>query len=53
MGSAAGADGLALIRIDRAADALDAGLSLTGGRPRPPPRRAGRAALDTPKQTVA
>jgi folate-binding Fe-S cluster repair protein YgfZ len=31
MGSAAGAAGLALIRTDRAADALAAGLSLTAG----------------------
>jgi folate-binding protein YgfZ len=31
MGSTSGASGLALIRIDRAADALDAGITLTSG----------------------
>ena len=31
MGSAAGQNGLALVRIDRVADALDAGLALTSG----------------------
>jgi folate-binding Fe-S cluster repair protein YgfZ len=31
MGSAAGQNGLALIRTDRAADALDGGLSLSAG----------------------
>jgi folate-binding protein YgfZ len=31
MGSTSGANGLALIRIDRAADALDAGITLTAG----------------------
>jgi folate-binding protein YgfZ len=31
MGSTAGGHGLALVRIDRVADALDAGLSLTAG----------------------
>jgi len=31
MGSAAGQNGLALVRIDRVADALDAGVSLTSG----------------------
>jgi hypothetical protein len=31
MGSTAGRNGLALIRIDRAADALDAGVPLTAG----------------------
>ncbi|MDP3690643.1 MAG: folate-binding protein, partial [Bradyrhizobium sp.] len=31
MGSTSGQKGLALIRIDRAADALDAGLPLTSG----------------------
>ena len=31
MGSSAGGNGLALIRIDRAADALDAGIQLTAG----------------------
>jgi hypothetical protein len=52
MGSAAGHDGLALIRIDRAADALAAGLPLTSGG------LAIRLAdpddlLTQPKQTVA
>jgi hypothetical protein len=31
MGSAAGQNGLALVRIDRVADALDAGVKLTSG----------------------
>ena len=31
MGSAAGQNGLALVRIDRVADALDAGVALTSG----------------------
>jgi hypothetical protein len=31
MGSTAGGHGLALVRIDRVADALDAGLALTAG----------------------
>jgi folate-binding protein YgfZ len=49
MGSTAGGKGLALVRIDRVADALDAGLALTsGGLPmhladpndvRPPPKQ--------------
>ena len=42
MGSASGQNGLALIRIDRAADALDAGIAADVGRPRPPPRRPRR-----------
>jgi folate-binding Fe-S cluster repair protein YgfZ len=52
VGSTAGGNGLALVRTDRVADALDAGLSLTaGGLPlrlaEPDIVRA------TPKQTVA
>ena len=52
MGSTSGASGLALIRIDRAADALDAGITLTAGGiairlTEPDDLRA------TPKQTVA
>ncbi len=37
-------NGLALIRIDRVADALDGGTAADGGRPRHPPRRPGRRA---------
>jgi folate-binding protein YgfZ len=52
MGSAAGSEGLALIRIDRAADALQAGVPLTAGGLAI--RLADPADLSTaPKQTVA
>ena len=44
MGSTAGGNGLALIRTDRVADALDAGIPLTAGGLRDPSRRAGRRA---------
>ena len=52
MGSAAGQNGLALVRIDRVADALDAGLSLTSGGLAL--RLADPASVRSePKQTVA
>ena len=47
MGSSAGGAGLALIRIDRAADALDAGTPLTSGGLAHPPCRAGRRPIRT------
>ena len=52
MGSAAGENGLALVRTDRVADALDAGLSLTAGGL---PLRLAEPDIVrvTPKQTVA
>ena len=53
MGSSAGQRGLALIRIDRVADALDAGMPLTAGGLAHPPRRSGRSCAPAPKQTVA
>ena len=53
MGSTAGHNGLALIRIDRAADALDGGIAADVGRPWHPPRRSGRPVRLAPKQTVA
>ncbi len=40
-GSTAGEKGLALVRVDRVADALDAGAGADRGRPAAPPRRSG------------
>ena len=52
MGSAAGHNGLALIRTDRAADALHAGMALTAGGLAIRLAEPGDL-LSTPKQTVA
>ena len=46
-------NGLALIRTDRVADALDAGLPLTAGGLSDPPRRAGRSCALSRSKTVA
>ena len=52
MGSTAAEKGLALVRVDRVTDALDAGLALTAGGL--PLRLADPDAVRiTPKQTVA
>ena len=52
IGSSADGHGLALLRLDRAADALDAGMPLTAGGLALPHRRTGRV-RSTPKKTVA
>ena len=50
MGSTAGHHGLALLRVDRAADALAAGAAADVGRPRRPPRRSGRSPGSQPNR---